>query len=55
MCIRDRGMLGGDEANPRIKLLDTFGAAVQALLNGDVDMVTMDASSIKGDVYKRQV
>ena len=44
------GMLGGDEANPRIKLFDTFGAAVQALLNGDVDMVTMDASSIKGYV-----
>lgn len=41
-------MLGGDETSPRIKLLDTFGAAVQALLNGDVDMVTMDASSIKG-------
>ena len=26
------GMLGGDEANPRIKLLDTFGAAVQLSL-----------------------
>ena len=41
-------MLGGDEANPRIKLFDTFGAGVQALLNGDVDMVLMDAASTRG-------
>ena len=36
-------VLDGDEQNPRIKLFETFGAAVQALLAGDVDMVLMDA------------
>ena len=41
-------VLDGDEANPRIKLFETFGAAVQALLNGDVDMVLMDAASTRG-------
>ena len=30
-------VLDGDEANPRIKLFDTFGASVQALKSGDVD------------------
>ena len=32
-------ILDGDEANPRIKLYENFGASVQALLAGDVDMV----------------
>lgn len=41
-------VLDGDESNPRIKLFETFGAAVQALLSGDVDMVLMDAASSKG-------
>lgn len=41
-------VLDGDEANPRIKLFETFGAAVQALLAGDVDMVLMDAASSRG-------
>lgn len=41
-------VLDGDEANPRIKLFETFGASVQALLSGDVDMVLMDAASSKG-------
>ncbi len=41
-------VLDGDEANPRIKLLENFGAAVQALINGDVDMVLMDAASSRG-------
>ncbi len=41
-------VLDGDEANPRIKLFETFGASVQALLSGDVDTVLMDASSTKG-------
>lgn len=41
-------VLDGDESNPRIKLLETFGAAVQALLSGDVDMVLMDAASSRG-------
>jgi polar amino acid transport system substrate-binding protein len=41
-------ILDGDEANPRIKLFDTFGASVQALRTGDVDMVLMDQASIDG-------
>lgn len=41
-------VLDGDEQNKRIKLFETFGATVQALLSGDVDMVLMDASSSKG-------
>jgi polar amino acid transport system substrate-binding protein len=41
-------VLDGDEKNPRIKLFETFGATVQALRAGDVDMVLMDASSSKG-------
>jgi len=41
-------MLDGDEANPRIKLFETFGAAVQALLGGDVDTVLMDSASSAG-------
>ena len=41
-------VLDGDEANPRIKLFDTFGASVQALKAGDVDMVLMDQASIDG-------
>ncbi len=51
-------ILDGDEANPRIKLFDTFGASVQALKSGDVDMVLMDQASIDGyiganpDVFK---
>jgi polar amino acid transport system substrate-binding protein len=41
-------VLDGDESNPRIKLFETFGAAVQALLNNDVDMVLTDAASTRG-------
>ena len=41
-------VLDGDEANPRIKLFETFGAAVQALLGGDVDTVLMDKTSADG-------
>ena len=41
-------VLDGDEANPRIKLYENFGAAVQALIVGDVDMVLMDAASSRG-------
>ncbi len=41
-------ILDGNEANPRIKLFDTFGASVQALKAGDVDMVLMDRASIDG-------
>ncbi|WP_320824135.1 transporter substrate-binding domain-containing protein [Reinekea sp.] len=41
-------VLDGDEANPRIKLFDTFGVSVQALKTGDVDTVLMDAASARG-------
>jgi polar amino acid transport system substrate-binding protein len=41
-------ILDGKEDNPRIKLLETFGATVQALLAGDVDCVVMDAATGKG-------
>ncbi|MEA3308035.1 MAG: transporter substrate-binding domain-containing protein [Chloroflexota bacterium] len=41
-------VLDGDEANPRIKIFETFGASVQALITGDVDMVLMDAASSRG-------
>jgi polar amino acid transport system substrate-binding protein len=49
----------GDIADDsRIKLFDTFGASVQALKTGDVDMVLMDQASVAGymaadpNVYK---
>ena len=41
-------VLDGDESNPRIKLFENFGATVQALISGDVDMVLMDAASSRG-------
>jgi len=41
-------VLDGDEANPRIKLFENFGATVQALIAGDVDMVLLDAASGRG-------
>ncbi|MFW5643198.1 MAG: transporter substrate-binding domain-containing protein [Alkalispirochaeta sp.] len=41
-------VLDGDESNPRIKLFDSFGAVVQALINGDIDTVLMDAASSRG-------
>lgn len=41
-------VLDGDEANPRIKLFDTFGTSVQALQAGDVDTVLMDQTSANG-------
>jgi polar amino acid transport system substrate-binding protein len=43
-------VLDGNEQNPRIKLFETFGAAVQALLSDDVDTVLMDAASSQGYV-----
>lgn len=43
-------VLDGNESNPRIRLFETFGAAVQALIAGDVDTVLMDAASSKGYV-----
>ncbi len=41
-------ILDGDEQNSRIQLFDNFGASVQALLAGDVDMVLVDAASGRG-------
>lgn len=41
-------VLDGKEDNPRIKLFETFGASVQALKSGDVDLVLMDATSAAG-------
>jgi polar amino acid transport system substrate-binding protein len=41
-------VLDGDEANPRVKLFDTFGASVQALKAGDVDAVIADQSAAAG-------
>ena len=41
-------ILDGDETNPRIRLLDSFGASVQALIAGDVDLVLVDAASGRG-------
>lgn len=43
-------VLDGDEANPRIKLFETFGAQVQALKTGDVDAVLTDGTAGKGYV-----
>lgn len=43
-------ILDGDEANPRIKLFETFGATVQALLAGDVDLVLTDGVAANGYV-----
>ena len=43
-------VLDGDEANTRIKLFETFGATVQALKAGDVDMVLTDGTAGKGYV-----
>jgi len=43
-------MLDGNEANPRIKLFETFGASVQALRVGDVDVVLTDGTAGKGYV-----
>jgi polar amino acid transport system substrate-binding protein len=43
-------VLDGDEANPRIKLFETFGAGVQALRAGDVDLVLTDSTGGEGTV-----
>ncbi|WP_420415616.1 transporter substrate-binding domain-containing protein [Roseibium sp.] len=43
-------VLDGDETNPRIKLFETFGAAVQALKTGDVDLVLTDSTGGQGYV-----
>lgn len=43
-------ILDGDEANPRIKLFETFGATVEALKAGDVDLVLTDGTAGAGYV-----
>jgi len=43
-------VLDGDEANPRIRLFETFGASVQALRTGDVDLVLTDGTAGEGYV-----
>lgn len=43
-------VLDGNEANPRIKLMETFGATVQALKAGDVDLVLTDGTAGAGYV-----
>ncbi|MCR8550764.1 transporter substrate-binding domain-containing protein [Salipiger sp. P9] len=43
-------VLDGDEANPRIRLFETFGAGVQALKTGDVDLVLTDGTAGEGYV-----
>ncbi len=43
-------VLDGNEANPRIKLFETFGAGVQALRAGDVDLVLTDGTAGNGYV-----
>lgn len=43
-------VLDGNEANPRIKLFETFGATVEALKAGDVDTVLTDMTAGKGYV-----
>lgn len=43
-------VLDGDEANPRIQMFETFGAGVQALRTGDVDLVLTDGTAGNGYV-----
>nr|WP_231704028.1 transporter substrate-binding domain-containing protein [Cochlodiniinecator piscidefendens] len=43
-------VLDGDEANPRMRLFETFGAAVQALRTGDVDLALTDGTAGNGYV-----
>ena len=43
-------ILDGEEANPRIKLFETFGATVEALKAGDVDLVLTDGTAGAGYV-----
>ncbi|ARO13630.1 extracellular solute-binding protein family 3 [Ketogulonicigenium robustum] len=43
-------VLDGDEANPRIIGVETFGAAVAALRSGDVDLALSDSTAAQGYV-----
>ncbi|SFV37960.1 polar amino acid transport system substrate-binding protein [Devosia crocina] len=41
-------VLDGDEANPRVRTFNNFGAAVQAVKSGDVDAVIADQAASAG-------
>ena len=41
-------VLDGNEQNPRIKLFETFGATILALISGDVDAVLTDGTAGQG-------
>ena len=43
-------LLDGNEANPRVKSFETFGASVAALTAGDVDVVLTDGTAGEGYV-----
>ncbi len=43
-------ILDGNEANPRVIQFETFGAALQALRTGDVDLVLSDSTAANGYV-----
>lgn len=43
-------LLGGNEKSPRLKLFETFGASLQALKTGDVDVVLMDKAGANGSI-----
>jgi polar amino acid transport system substrate-binding protein len=43
-------VLDGNEANPRIRLFETIGAAIQGLRTGDVDLVLTDSTGGEGYV-----
>jgi len=43
-------VLDGNEQNPRVKLFETIGAAIQALKAGDVDLVLTDSTGGEGYV-----
>jgi polar amino acid transport system substrate-binding protein len=43
-------VLDGDEANPRILKFETFGAGLEALRAGDVDLVLSDSTAANGYV-----
>lgn len=43
-------VLDGNEQNPRMKLFETFGAAIQALRTGDIDLALSDSTAAQGYV-----
>ncbi len=47
-----RELLGTQSTSPRIKLFDTFGASVQALRAGDVDVVLSDPTGASANMNR---